>query len=87
MFIPSAQLNALTAQRDNTVHNTNKIHGWRLLEKIRDVKVNEWVVEPSKHLALVGLGTNRTIEGVVSWPRYDETKSILVDRRAGEGTL
>ena len=30
---------------------------------------------------MVGLGTNRTIEGVVSWPRYDETKSNVFDRK------
>ena len=38
---PSAQLNALTAQRDNTVKAEHML--W--MEARRDVKVNEWVVE------------------------------------------
>ena len=74
---PSAQLNALTAQRDNTVKSEHML--W--METRRDVKVNEWVVEQLKAQLVVGLGTNRTIEGVVSWPRYDETKSNVFDRK------
>ncbi len=74
---PAAQLNGLTVQRDATVKAEHML--W--METRRDVKTNEWKVEQLKAEILVGLGTNKTLDGIVSWPRYDETNTNVFDKK------
>ncbi len=51
------------------------------METRRDVKTNEWKVEQLKAEILVGLGTNKALDGIVSWPRYDETNTNVFDKK------
>lgn len=74
---PAAQLNGLTVQRDATVKAEHML--W--METRRDVKTNEWKVEQLKAQILVTLGENKTLEGIVSWPRYDETNTNVFDKK------
>ena len=74
---PATQLNGLTVQRDATVKAEHML--W--METRRDVKTNEWKVEQLKAQILVGLGSNKALHGIVSWPRYDETSTDVYDKK------
>ena len=74
---PAAQLNGLTVQRDASVKAEHML--W--MKTRRDVKTNEWKVEQLKAEILVGLGTNNALDGIVSWPRYDETNTNVFDKK------
>jgi hypothetical protein len=75
--IPLTQVGTPEISRSPTIEAEHQ--SW--LDTRRAIKENEWKIAQLKTEILVSLGADKEIKGVVTWERYDETKTDVFDKK------
>ena len=75
--IPLTQVGTPVIPRTPTIEAEHQ--SW--LDTRRAIKVNEWKITQLKTEILVSLGADKEIKDVVTWERYDETKTDVFDKK------
>ena len=75
--IPLTQVGTPVGQRTPAIEVEHR--SW--LDTRRAIKENEWKVAQLKTELLLSLGADKEIKDVVTWERYDETKTDVFDKK------